>query len=74
MPREDSWDTAKYLAYAPNLFAEVRKAFGEEILLLHDVHHRCTPIEAARLAKELEPYHLFWLEDPAQPSWKACAL
>jgi len=28
------------------------------------VHHRCTPIEAARLAKELEPFHLFWLEDP----------
>ena len=32
--------------------------------LLHDVHHRCTPIEAARLGKSLEPYHLFWLEDP----------
>jgi mannonate dehydratase len=31
---------------------------------LHDVHHRLTPIEAARLGKELEPYHLFWLEDP----------
>jgi mannonate dehydratase len=32
--------------------------------LLHDAHHRLTPIEAARLGKELEPYHLFWLEDP----------
>ncbi len=32
--------------------------------LLHDVHHRLTPIEAARLGKELEPYHLFWMEDP----------
>ena len=32
--------------------------------LLHDVHHRLTPIEAARLGKALEPYHLFWLEDP----------
>ena len=31
--------------------------------LLHDVHHRLTPIEAARLGKELEPYRLFWLED-----------
>jgi len=64
IPREDSWDTAKYLNFIPGLFAEVRKAFGEEIHLLHDVHHRCTPVEAARLAKELEPYHLFWLEDP----------
>ena len=32
--------------------------------LLHDVHHRLTPIEAGRLGKSLEPYHLFWLEDP----------
>jgi mannonate dehydratase len=32
--------------------------------LLHDVHHRLTPIEAARLGKSLEPFHLFWLEDP----------
>jgi mannonate dehydratase len=28
------------------------------------VHHRLTPIEAARLGRALEPYHLFWLEDP----------
>jgi L-alanine-DL-glutamate epimerase-like enolase superfamily enzyme len=31
--------------------------------LLHDAHHRLTPIEAARLGKELEPFSLFWLED-----------
>ncbi len=31
---------------------------------MHDVHHRLTPIEAARLGKELEPHHLFWMEDP----------
>ncbi len=48
----------------PILFEEVRKNFGSDLHLLHDVHHRCTPIEAARLAKELEPFHLFWLEDP----------
>ena len=34
------------------------------IHLLHDVHHRLRPIEAARLGKSLEPYHLFWMEDP----------
>ena len=28
------------------------------------MHHRLTPIEAARLGKSLEPYRLFWLEDP----------
>jgi len=36
---------------------------GWDVHLLHDVHHRLTPIEAARLGKDLEPYRLFWLED-----------
>jgi mannonate dehydratase len=56
-------DTARYLQFAPKLLAKTRETYGPELHLLHDVHHRCTPIEAARLAKELEPYHLFWLED-----------
>ena len=64
LPQVEYWDTAKYLNYLPHLFEKTRLAFGTELHLLHDVHHRCTPIEAARLAKELEPYHLFWLEDP----------
>jgi mannonate dehydratase len=64
LPKEETWDTAKYLNFAPKMFAKVRAVFGDELHLLHDAHHRCTPIEAARLAKELEPFHLFWLEDP----------
>jgi len=64
LPHTEYWDTAKYLNYIPRLFEKVRETFGSDIHLLHDVHHRCTPIEAARLAKELEPFHLFWLEDP----------
>lgn len=63
LAHEDYWDTSKYLKFAPQLFAEGRKSLGSDVHLLHDVHHRLTPIEAARLAKELEPYHLFWLED-----------
>ena len=59
----EQWDTARYLRFAPRLFEAVRNRFGEELDLLHDVHHRCSPIEAARLAKSLEPYELFWLED-----------
>ncbi len=64
LPKTEVWDTAKYLNFLPGLFNRVRKEFGDDISLLHDVHHRCTPIEAARLARELDPYHLFWLEDP----------
>lgn len=60
----ESWSTQKYLRFVPKLFGEVRKRFGDDLNILHDVHHRCTPIEAAQLAKSLEPYHLYWLEDP----------
>jgi hypothetical protein len=38
--------------------------FGDDLHLLHDCHHRLTPIQAGRLGKALEPYHLFWMEDP----------
>lgn len=62
-PEEETWRTEPYLRFVPELFAAVRKEFGPDLLLLHDSHHRLTPIEAARLAQDLEPYHLFWLED-----------
>lgn len=63
LPSVETWSTEKYLNFIPEVFAEVRKEFGPDLHLLHDVHHRLTPIEAARLGKELEPYHLFWMED-----------
>ncbi|AMX03410.1 D-mannonate dehydratase ManD [Microbulbifer thermotolerans] len=63
LPTENRWSTESYLRSTPELFAAARKHLGWDIHLLHDVHHRLTPIEAARLAKDLEPYRLFWLED-----------
>lgn len=63
LPRENSWSSEKYLLHIPKLFENLRKRHGDDVHLLHDVHHRLTPIEAARLGKSLEPYHLFWLED-----------
>ncbi len=64
LPSEAVWSTEKYLNFAPGLFKAVRDQFGDDLHLLHDVHHRLTPIEAGRLGKELEPFHLFWMEDP----------
>jgi mannonate dehydratase len=64
LPPVQHWDTSKYLNFVPHLFEKIRAAVGDSIHLLHDVHHRCTPVEAARLAHELDPFHLFWLEDP----------
>jgi mannonate dehydratase len=64
MPTEEVWATHKYLPLIPKLFEKLRDAVGWDVHLLHDTHHRLTPIEAARLGKDLEPYRLFWLEDP----------
>lgn len=61
---EHRWSTEHYLNFLPHLFERIRTEFGEEVHLLHDVHHRLTPIEAARAGKLLEPFHLFWMEDP----------
>ncbi len=63
LPAEEDWDSAAYLRHIPTVFEAVRSEFGPALPLLHDAHHRLTPIQAARLGKALEPYDLFWLED-----------
>ncbi|MDN5667739.1 MAG: D-galactonate dehydratase family protein [Renibacterium salmoninarum] len=62
-PVEEDWDTRAYLNHLPSVFEAVRNEFGPDLPLLHDGHHRMTPIQAAKLGKSLEPYDLFWLED-----------
>jgi mannonate dehydratase len=61
---ETVWNTERYLEFVPALFERLRQEFGPDVHLLHDVHHRLTPIEAGRLGRQLEPWRLFWMEDP----------
>ena len=63
LPTENVWSTTKYMRGVPALFEAARKALGDDVHLLHDVHHRLTPIEAGRLGRDLEDFRLFWLED-----------
>jgi mannonate dehydratase len=63
LPTENVWNTSKYLRVVPELFKAAREALGWDVHLLHDIHHRLTPIEAGRLGKDLEPYRPFWIED-----------
>jgi mannonate dehydratase len=63
LPTENVWNTARYMRMVPELFAAARDRLGWDVHLLHDIHHRLTPIEAGRLGKDLEPYRPFWLED-----------
>ena len=63
-PKVEVWDSDRYLRYMPGALAEIRDRFGPELKILHDVHHRLTPREAAEFAKAVEPVRLYWLEDP----------
>jgi mannonate dehydratase len=70
MPFVETWESEPYLRAVPKLFAHLRSTVGDNVALFHDVHERLTPIQAARLARELEPYRLFFLEDCLRPEHK----
>lgn len=61
------FDPDAYARSVPPLFEHLRNKLGFELELLHDIHERLMPIEAVRLAKQLESYRLFFLEDPLPP-------
>ena len=67
VPPAQLWDPAAYTRITPKLFAYLRNKLGDNIELLHDTHERITPAQAVELAKSLEPYKLFFLEDPLRP-------
>jgi mannonate dehydratase len=61
------WEPRAYVRTVPKLFEYLRKQLGDEVELLHDMHERVPPILAIQMAKDLEPYKLFFLEDPLSP-------
>ena len=61
------WESGPYVRMLPKLFEHLRTAIGDEVELLHDVHERVQLNEAINLCKALEPYRLFFLEDPFPP-------
>jgi len=64
LPDTEIWSTGKYLRYMPTVFEKIRERFGADLKVLHDVHHRLLPREAAAFGKEIEKYDLYWMEDP----------
>ena len=61
------FDPAEKLRRLPALFERLRREIGDQVELLYDVHERLAPIDAVWLAKALEPYRLFFLEDVVAP-------
>lgn len=64
IPKEEIWDTDRYMRFMPDALSQIRERFGPDLKILHDVHHRLQPREAAEFAKRVEHVGLFWLEDP----------
>jgi len=70
VPGTQIFEPTPYLIDTPRMFAHLREELGDEVELCHDVHEQLTPQQAAFLAKSLEPYRLFFLEDPVRPDHK----
>lgn len=61
------WEPTPYVFAVIRLFDYLRSELGDQVELLHDIHERVPPVQAIQLARRLEPYNLFFLEDPFAP-------
>ena len=61
------FDSKKYMRKIPEMFEHVRVKFGEEIELFHDIHERLNPIDSLWVARRIEDYRPFFLEDAFAP-------
>ena len=61
------FEPTPYVNNTIRMFDYLRSKLGFDVELIHDVHERVPPVQALELAKSLEPYRLFWLEDPLAP-------
>jgi mannonate dehydratase len=65
--RTEVWEPGPYVRIVPRLFEHIRHRIGDKVELLHDTHERVPPILAMQLAKDLEKFRPYFLEDPLSP-------
>ncbi|WP_042159403.1 enolase C-terminal domain-like protein [Paenibacillus gorillae] len=65
-PPANRFDEDLYVKAIPEMFEKLRVRYGMELKFTHDVHEHLNPAAAVALAKRLDPYHLFFLEDLLQ--------
>jgi len=67
-------DEQGYIRSVPKMFEAVRKACGEEVELLHDIHERSQPMDVINMCRRVEEYRPYFIEDPLSPEnthwWK----
>jgi mannonate dehydratase len=67
-----AFDEDLYIDRVTKLFEYIRVKLGDEVKLIHDVHEHLTCTAAVELAKRMEPYKMFYVEDilpPEQIDW-----
>jgi mannonate dehydratase len=67
VPPSQVWEPDGYVRLLPRLLEHLQSTIGDKAQFLHDVHERITPSQAIQLAKDVEPYKLFYFEDPLRP-------
>jgi mannonate dehydratase len=61
------FEPTPYVNNTVKMFDYLRAKIGFDVDLIHDVHERVPPTQALALAKAVEPFRLFFLEDALAP-------
>ena len=60
--------TEENIAFNENVFRWLREGAGDKLDLIHGGHGQCCAEGAIATCKRLEPFDLFWMEEPVAPT------
>ncbi|MFN0168491.1 MAG: enolase C-terminal domain-like protein [Bryobacteraceae bacterium] len=62
-----AFDEDLFVKTIPKAFEHLRAKVGDSVKLLYDVHEKLNPNMAVEFVKRMEPYQLYFVEDPLPP-------